>query len=499
MPSFGNERLYPPVGDVSMKTNMAPILEYVVGSPKRVLAPVALAEKWEVAPDGLSWSFYIRKGIKFHNGEDLNADDVKFSIEAQMAPEASDANMRNTVDKVELLDDYTVRVYTKDKRPFFPWLLAMETPSAGEVMPKDYIQQNGIPYYERNPVGTGPFRFVKFIPGDMLQYEGLAAHWRLVPEFKKLTLIVIPEESTREAALKVGQLDAVEIGLESAGSIEKEGFQISLLDTNTPMIQLMGAYDPRAVGMPTTDIRVRQTLSLAIDRDDIRQNFFYGKAGPPLPAHLGESAVDIDVPYWLDYAAKLYRYDPVEAKKLLQEAGYANGFTFKLYTWSDSGRGYLPKLAEVIASYWLNIGVRAEITPIDSGTWTTLRRGPAPAGVRGPAPQLVGQATTWARISSAMTHQILMTAYHPTGSVAMFGYTMPELTRILEDIQSEIDQAKRRELIAKAVKMATDTYVAFQICSVPAYVAISPKVDWVLPAPLAFPSLPAFAEFAKHK
>ena len=498
--ALGNERFYPPFADLSTKSIVAPMFDFLVGAPKTVLAPVLIAEKWEVAADGLSWTFSIRKGIKFHNGEDLKADDVKSSIEGYMLPQSSNSAMRNAVDRVELVNDYSLRVYTKAKQPFFPWAFTLVSPATGMVMPKDYIEQRGLEYFDRYPVGSGPFKFIRRVSGDLIEYEAVENHWRQTPEFKKLTVILIPEESTRVAMLKTAQVDLAEVGLESALEMGTTGFQTAVIGTTSPIIQLMGAYDPRAAGMPTSDIRVRQALSLAIDRDTIRKEFFYGKTGPPMPANLSEVSTDIDVPYWVDYCAKLYRYDQEEAKRLLKEAGYAAGFSFKLYTWPDVGRGYLPKMAEIVSAYWLKIGVKAEVTPIDSGVWTTWRLGPGPTGGgRGPALPLVGQATTWARVSDPLTHTTLQTGYHPIGSIAYPGDGMPELSKLIVDMQSEVDTAKRREMVAKAAKMATDSFVAFQIASVPTYVAISSQIDWVFPTPLPYSSPSAFAELAKHR
>ncbi len=498
-PSLGNERLYPPIADQSFSNNMAPMYDFLVGLEKGEFTPTGIAEKWEMAADGLSWTFYLRKGVKFHNGTGLTAADVKFSIDRQTAPEGVSSTMRIAVDRTEVLDDYTLRVYTKGKLPFFLWNLTLGSPGRGMVMPKDYIEKNGVPFFERQPIGSGPFKFVRQVAGDVMEYEALDKHWRQVPAFKKLTLIVMPEETTRVASLKTGAVDVAEIGLESVIDLEGAGFQSAVIDNVTPLIMFLGPYDdPRAAGMPTTNLKVRQALSLAIDRVTIGKTMFYGKLGPPMPPMLGVQATDIDVPYWQDYCTKLYRYDPVEAKRLLKEAGYPDGFAFKIYTWSDSGRTFLPKMAEVVASYWLKIGVKAEVNQIESGVWTTWRRGPAPAGVKGPNTPFVGQACTWARIGSSQTQSLLAGFHSRSSQIFYFGNGIPELDRAIEVVESEINESKRREAAVKAINIITDSYVAFGIGELPSYVAIAPRVDWTFPTPLAFPTPASYAELARH-
>ncbi len=316
-----------------------------------------------------------------------------------------------------------------------------------------------------------------------------------MPAFKKLLVIVMPEEATRVAALKTGALDVTEIGLENSIELEKSGFRTVAIDVTTPSPQLHGAYDPRATGMPITDIRVRQALSLAINRDEIAESFFYGKAGPPMPPYLVETSPDIDVPYWLDYCAKLYRYNTDEAIKLLKEAGYPNGFNFKFYTTSPSGAAYLPRLAEVVQSYWAKIGVKAELVPIDASVYLTWRN----PGARGPADPLVGQGIMYRYSPGGHTVSNLGALFHSTGMTGLVGKAMPELDQLIDEATSEMDVEKRRELLAKAIKAAVDSFTIFQIGSAPSMSALGPKVNIDFPSPMPAAYLPMFAVLAQHR
>ncbi len=482
----------------SMSANAANLISPMLDSLFRLngatLTP-SLVEKWEVAPDGLSWIYYLRKGIKFQNGEDLTADDVKFSLDLYASGEAFLSNLRDMVSKIETIDDYTVRIYTKGTQPYLPYMSSLYSPTQGLIQPKDYIEKNGQDYFNRNPVGSGPFKFVRHIPGDLVEYEALDSHWRIVPQFKKVSLILMPEETTRVASLKTGTVDLTDVGLESALELESTGFTVSPdLITVQPGIYLYGNYLPGAAGMPTADVRVRQALSLAINRPEILKTFFYGKATMPFPAWVNETSTDVDVAYWRDYAANLYRYDLEEAKHLMKEAGYATGFSIKLYTYPVGDAPYTPKLAEVVQAYWNNIGVKAMLIPTDTGSFRPLRN---TAPNRDPAPALIGNASTHAATDEPITPVRLATGYKSGGSVNLLGKAMPELDKLISDSTSEMDPVKRKEMLNKAIKMASETYTMLPIATAPYLAAISNKVQIDFNKPTT--ALSYSLEIAKHK
>lgn len=451
------------------------------------LAP-ELAERWEAAPDGQSYTLYLRKGIKFQNGEDFGADDVKFSLERYAAKESTYSEVRRMVDRMEVVDASTLRIYTKGTQPFFLYMIAAAgNPAQGLMMPKDYIERQGIEYFMRHPVGTGPYKFVRHVGGDIAEYEAVDKHWRQTPTFKRLSVILMPEETTRLAALKTGEIDATEASLDAIPELESLGFKIFPLQVWTPMINLHGAYDPRAAGMPITDIRVRQALSLAINRDEIRKSFFFGKADPPPPPYLFNGAADLDNPFWMDYAAKAYRYDPEEAKKLLKEAGYANGFNIKLYTTVIRGAPFLPKLGEIVAGYWMRIGVKAELVPVDWGVFQGYRARRDPL--------LLGQAATFRYADALVTPQSLSFGYHSVGTHGLFHPGNPEFDKLIDSALGESDAAKRKDLVAKATKIATDSYVSLMIAEVPGLSVFSPRIDIAMPKPAY--GIPMYAYLAK--
>jgi peptide/nickel transport system substrate-binding protein len=363
----------------------------------------------------------------------------------------------------------------------------------GEVLPKKYIELNGWDYFQQHPVGSGPFKFVRYVSGDYVQYEAVDKHWRQTPDFKTLTVMLVPEESTRVASLKTKGADIIDISLDSTSSLESAGYTTFATNTISPMVQLHGAYDPRAAGNPITNIKVRQALSTAINRDEIGKTFFNGKMSPAMPPYLSEVVSDIDVSYWKKYCADLYSYDPVKAKALLVEAGYPDGFTIKLDTFAAAGADFLPKMAQIVQSYWAKIGVKTEITPIDFTNYTSWRKGPADP--------LVGVATTYRGIDvNPLALRPLSVGFQSTGTTGLVGKAMPELDQLINSALSETDNTKRLDMIARATKMATDSFTAFHIGHVPQMAAAGPNVDISgFANPLASPYLPTYAAQVKHR
>ncbi len=189
-----------------------------------------LAEKWEMGPDGQSWIFNLRKGVKFHDGSELTANDVKYTLDLYMTQPMADGETRNQVKSVEVVDDYTLRINSNGPQVFYPYVvLNAYGVLQGQVLPKAYIEKNGMAYFQRHPIGTGSYKFVRYVAGDMIEYQALDSHWRQVPAFKDLTMSKrVPEDSTRSAMLQTGALDIIELGLDSSASLEQAGFQTRL-------------------------------------------------------------------------------------------------------------------------------------------------------------------------------------------------------------------------------------------------------------------------------
>ncbi|MBM2825933.1 MAG: hypothetical protein HW402_1597, partial [Dehalococcoidales bacterium] len=471
----------------------APLYDFMMRLDSSKLEP-EVVESWELAPDGLSWTYHIRKGIKFHNGQALTAADVKFTFDEYIGPQAYYAELRGMVKSVEIVDDYTVKVNTIGPQPFLQQTIAF-SPSfrMGVVLPKGYIEQYGMAYYKLHPVGSGPWKFVRWVPGDMTQYEALTNHWRQTPAFKNLEFVVVPEENTRVAMLKTGVIDVTEIGIDSSIEMEKAGdFKVRSMGSIQPQLLIGYGNSPKAVGMPVTDVRIRQALSLAINRDEIISQLLYGKAARPLPPMIFPMSADIDIAYWQKYIDNIYRYDVVEAKRLLKEAGYPDGFSVKIYSQPKAEFPQMGKVTEIVQGYWQKMGIKAEIVPMEQSAYRAL--------VKVDDSRVVGQIATYIKSASPVTGSDLWTGFHSghqyVGRITMGG-AIPELEKLIDMTGVELDPKKRTEYLDKAIKIASETYTVLAIAQVPMMIGFGPRVDINLP--LMGEGIIAYAAIAKHR
>src|SRR5690242_18856056 len=173
--------------------------------PGQPLAP-SLAESWSASEDALSYEFVLRQGVKFHNGDPVTAEDVKFSFERYRG--ASAKMQHDRVAAVETPDARHIRFKLKQPWPDFLTFYVTST-GAGWIVPKKYVERVGEDGFKRAPVGAGPYKFVSFTPGGALVLEAFEGYWRKVPNVRRLVLRSIPDESTRLAALKRGEVDIV--------------------------------------------------------------------------------------------------------------------------------------------------------------------------------------------------------------------------------------------------------------------------------------------------
>jgi len=317
--------------------------------PGSSLAP-ALAESWSVSPDGLIYEFVLRKGVRFHNGEPVTAEDVRFSFERYRG--AAYKTLKDKVAAVETPDPARVRIRLKQPWADFMTFYAGAT-GAGWVVPKKYVEKVGDEGFKRAPIGAGPYKFVSFTPGVELVVEAFEQYWRKVPSVKRLVLKVIPDEATRLAALKRGEVD-IAGGLWGANAQEVQrtpGLTLSpVVVQATFWVYFADQWDPTS---PWHDRRVRLAANHAIDRAAINRAESLGFSritGSIIPA-----TFDF---YW---APPAYSYDPERARRLLAEAGYRNGFDAGEY-FCDAA---FASLGESVITYLKAVGIQAKLRPLE--------------------------------------------------------------------------------------------------------------------------------------
>ena len=321
----------------------------------------SLAESWTQSKDGLTYEFVIRKGVKFHNGEPVTATDVKFSFERYKGAGAK--LLKERVREIQLVDAGRVRFVLKEPWPDFMTFYGTSATGSGWIVPKAYVEKVGDDGYKKAPIGAGPYRFVSFNPGVELVMEAWDGYWRKVPNVKRLVLRSLPEETTRAAALKKGEID---IAYLLTGPVAEDiqrtpGFKLVAPKESqgTFWLDLPDQWDPKS---PWHDKRVRQAASFAIDRQALNQAETLGYSKPTGSL----------IPRVLEFS-RFYEpdpFDPARAKRLLAEAGYANGFDAgDLYPWPP----YF-SMGEALAGYLGNVGIRTRIRTMERAAMTTAWR-----------------------------------------------------------------------------------------------------------------------------
>jgi dipeptide transport system substrate-binding protein len=357
------------------------LVEFEIGTTNIV---PALAESWTVSPDGKVITFKLRKGVKFHSNanfkptRDFNADDVIFSW-TRMADESNpfhkitagqtyayfeDMGMKNIVDKVEKLDDYTVRFTLK--RPEAPFLADMAMDFAS-ILSKEYFEtmlKKGTPNAaDVYPIGTGPFEFVSYQKDATIRYKAFDQHFRGRPKVDNLVFSITRDATARYAKLKTGEChvmafpkpaDLPEMKADKSFNVlQKEGLNIGYIAFNVEK-------------KPFDNKLVRQALNMAIDKESILKSVYQGQgqvAKNPIPPILWSYNNNV----------KDYPFDIAKAKELLAKAGYPNGFEVDLW-YLPVTRPYNPdgkRMAELIQADWAKIGVKAKLVTYE---WAEYRK-----------------------------------------------------------------------------------------------------------------------------
>ena len=456
----------------------APVWDSLVGFDldKGGIGP-GVAERWERAADGKSWTFYLRKGLKFHNGDPLTGHDVKFSLERKMSPESiasGAASLRRAVDRIDVVDDHTVRVHTKGIIPHFAASLSRAVFMEGSVMPKRYFESVGVKGFREKPIGSGPWKFVRSVPGDRIEYEAVTTpHWRGTPQFKRLVLLLVPEQSTRLAMVRTGEASIVSIGPDAIKEAQAGGMKtVAVPGTMQAVYQFWGLYRPEAKGSPVTDVRVREALSLAIDRQQVIEHVMGKQARWPMPFATFRYSSDMDVARWEDWSKSALRYDPARAKKLLAEAGHPNGFRLTFWNTALPGTPFMVQIGEAVAGFWEKIGVKVEMKTVEWGVFDPMTRGEQKG--------LPGTASMY-RTAGRPEPAPRYTTFTSKGVQHIFGDPKDcpafcqEFDKVYEAVISENNDAKRTAATNRMLEVVANSWMAVPIVEGVGLWAVNPK------------------------
>jgi peptide/nickel transport system substrate-binding protein len=390
-----------------------------------------LATSWSMAKDGLTWTFKLRPGVTFHDGTPFNAAAVKFNLERVLDPRTASArrSVLAMVKTVEAVDDLTVRIVTD--YPCGSFLYQLAHPVAGIVSPTAAAKW-GVQKFGLNPCGTGPLKLVKWDSGEKLEFAPFAQYWEGAPKFKSLTYSIVPEDSTRGLLLESGQLDvAFRLPVTEAARLAGNK-QVGFITTPTIMTMYVALNNQKG---PLKDPKVRRALNLAVDKAAIVHDVVDGMAV------VADSVIPPGV--WGYSPIGAYPYDPAQAKRLLAQAGYPNGFEFTL--WTPVGRYLMDKqMAEAIQAQMAAIGVKMKIQTWDfQALMAEVKKGQFDA-------VLLGWSASSADADQAMFPVFESTQWPPNSNRAL--YKNAKVDQLLIGARKETNPRKRAAMYKDAQK-----------------------------------------------
>jgi peptide/nickel transport system substrate-binding protein len=390
--------------------------------PGNRMAP-SLAESWSESPDRLSYEFKLRQGLKFHNGDPFTSEDVVFSFNRSKGTQ-----LHEKVKEVVAVDPYTVRFVLNEPWPDFMTYYGTFASAAGWITPKKYFEKVGADGFKKHPIGLGPYKFVSMKPGIELVLEANENYWRKVPSVKRIVFQSVPEATTRLAMLKRGEVDVAYLLEGQLGESIRNDPELKLAFSGGVATNFLDFFDMWDAKSPWHDPRVRKAASLAIDRKALSEADTLGASKPN--GNIVPRSFEFAVPIDPD------PYDPAQAKKLLAEAGYPNGF--------EGGDLYpIPpyfSTGEAIVNYLGAVGIRMRLRTMERAAFYSALGSKKLHGVCFCSTSIQGNTST--RIS-----EIVPTS----GTYAYGGY--PDIDELYAKQLSETDPEKRGAMLAEIQNM----------------------------------------------
>jgi peptide/nickel transport system substrate-binding protein len=429
----------------------------IARNPETMKLVGGLAESWRTVDD-LTWEFKLRKGVKFQNGEPVNAAAVKFSIDRVLDP-AQKSYLRDRfkgITSVQIGDDLTVRLKTDKPNP-----VLLERLTNLAILPPAYVKEKGDAFIAKNPVGSGPYRFVEWARGQRLVVEASPSYWGPQPAVKTLVFRPIPEVATAIAEMMAGSVDFIRlVPPDQIPAIEGSG---KAYITTAPIIRVIFInFDVAGRAGPgiTQNIKVREAISHAIDVDGIITHVLGGRG-------LKLGTVVNPMKFGYDPSIKPVPYDPAKSKQLLAEAGVAPGTKLEFMTYSGSIIASR-QVGDAISGYLSKVGLQTNHQHIeDIGLSSNLER-------TGKLKDIY--LASWGSWSVFDADMILYPRFH---SSEAFAYVRdPKLDEWLDIGRNTVNAGRRMEAYRQVQKYVADNYLVFPMYAQTSVMAVSSKFNY---------------------
>lgn len=389
-----------------------------------------LAKSWDISDDGLTYTFHLRDDVTFHNGKAFSAEDVVYTYEALsgLGGEEPLSSKFTNVTAINVIDDYTVELTLGEADAAFLQYTRVA------VLPKGYEDQSSA------PVGTGPFVFEKYVPGQMVVLEKNENYYdeSRMAKIDEAQIYIMGDDSAVLTALQSGQLDAGIVYADSADYLSGD-FTINSSPQN--MVQLFALNNSVE---PFDDVRVRQAFEYAINKDQIIDGVFAGYA-----TELYSNFSPVMSYFYNDELSDVYTYDVEKAKELMAEAGYEDGFDITITVPSNYQKHV--DTAQVIAQQLKEINVNATIEPVEWGQWLE---------------QVYTNAeyeTTIVGLTGKLDPNDILGRYVSDYGKNFMKYSNPDYDKLIEEAKTASDE-ERVELFKECQKVLTEDAAAVWIC-----------------------------------
>jgi peptide/nickel transport system substrate-binding protein len=452
------------------KLTLSLLYDHLVGadaSNSDVSKDTGLVRDWDISADGTVYTFYIRKGVKFHNGDEVTAHDAKYSLERLALPgtKASYAlGVLKVIKSLEVMDDYSLRITLYKANVPFIYDVSQVIGCEGMVVSKKYIDEVGEEKFARNPIGSGPSRFKEHSEGSYLRYEAVDNHWLIgVPKFKEVYFRYVTEEGTRVGMLQTGEADVIDVSRDRVAEVKRAG----AANNTKPRFSFLVMYfhGMGEKGAPLNDVRVRKAISLAVNREEMAKRFLHGY-GRPTSCHTADLI-------FKEEKCQPFPFDPVEPKRLLAEAGYPNGFKINMASFPRSGFPEQFIVGQSIASYLKDIGIEVSIQTMDWGVYydklfkQEWKNTLAPLAI----------------VQQRLTHTILQVVFDSKSPLSFTkGLDDTELDRLIDELMSSKDMKEYEERYYKVNDWVNNRYYWVTFFDADATWAYNPKKldKWVM-------------------